>query len=61
MVLRLAAGRFYAHYNGEDVIWLLGTEKEGSTDVPERPVEIAGPDAAVFLDYLVVERSKIWK
>ena len=59
-VLRLAAGRFYAHYNGEDVIssyWAL-RKKAALFDVPERPVEIAGPDAVAFLDYLVARKIK---
>ena len=59
-VLRLAAGRFYAHHNGEDVIssyWAL-RKKAALFDVPERPVEIAGPDAVAFLDYLVARKIK---
>ena len=59
-VLRLAAGRFYAHYNGEDVIssyWAL-RKKAALFDVPERPVEIAGPDAVAFLEYLVARKIK---
>ena len=59
-VLRLSAGRFYAHHNGEDVIssyWAL-RKKAALFDVPERPVEIAGPDAVAFLDYLVARKIK---
>ena len=59
-VLRLAAGRFYAHHNGEDVIssyWAL-RKKAALFDVPERPVEIAGPDAVAFLEYLVARKIK---
>jgi len=59
-VLRLAAGRFYAHYNGEDVIssyWAL-RKKAALFDVPERPVEITGPDAVAFLEYLVARKIK---
>ena len=59
-VLRLSAGRFYAHYNGEDVIssyWAL-RQHAALFDVPERPVEIAGPDAVGFLEYLVARKIK---
>ncbi len=59
-VLRLAAGRFYAHHNGEDVIssyWAL-RKQAALFDVPERPVEIAGPDAVAFLEYLVARKIK---
>ena len=62
-VLRLAAGRFYAHYNGEDVIssyWAL-RKKAALFDVPERPVEITGPDAVAFLEYLVARNIKDMK
>lgn len=59
-VLRLAAGRFYAHHNGEDVIssyWAL-RKKAALFDVPERPVEIVGPDAVAFLEYLIARKIK---
>ena len=59
-VLRLAAGRFYAHHNGEDVIssyWAL-RQHAALFDVPERPVEIAGPGAVAFLEYLVARKIK---
>lgn len=59
-VLRLAAGRFYAHHNGENVIssyWAL-RKQAALFDVPERPVEIAGPDAVAFLEYLVARKIK---
>ena len=59
-VLRLSAGRFYAHHNGEDVIssyWAL-RQHAALFDVPERPVEIAGPDAVGFLEYLVARKIK---
>lgn len=59
-VLRLAAGRFYAHHNGENVTssyWAL-RQHAALFDVPERPVEIAGPGAVEFLEYLVARNIK---
>ena len=59
-VLRLAAGRFYAHHNGENVTssyWAL-RQHAALFDVPERPVEIAGPGAVAFLEYLVARKIK---
>ena len=49
-VLRLAAGRFYAHHNGENVTssyWAL-RQHAALFDVPERPVEIAGPGLSLI-------------
>ena len=49
-VLRLAAGRYFAHYNGDDPVetyWAL-RKHAALYDVPERPVEITGPDALPF-------------
>ena len=46
------AGRYYATRNGEDVeacYWNL-RRKAMLYDVPERPVEISGPDAVRFLE-----------
>ena len=51
-VLRLAAGRYFAHYNGDDPVetyWAL-RKSAALYDVPERPVEITGPDALPFLE-----------
>ena len=51
-VLRIAAGRFFAHHNGEDVAaayWALRRDA-ALYDVPERPVEISGSDAIAFLE-----------
>lgn len=52
MVRGVYAGRFFAVYNGEDAIdryWSLRREAL-LFDVPEKPVEIAGPDAVAFLE-----------
>ena len=53
-VLRVCAGRFFAHYNGEDPVatyWAL-RQKAVLCDVPERPLEISGPDAPHFLEMI---------
>ena len=57
-VLRLAAGRFFAHHNGDDPVagyWAL-RRYAALYDVPERPVEIAGPDAVPFLERILARR-----
>ena len=59
-VLRLAAGRFYAHHNGENVTFSYWALRQHAAlfDVPERPVEISGPGAVEFLEYLVARNIK---
>ena len=57
-VLGVYAGRFHAVYNGEDATvayWAL-RRRAALFDVPERPVEIAGPDAAAFLEHIFSRR-----
>lgn len=57
-VLRLAAGRFFAHHNGDDPVegyWAL-RKRAALYDVPERPVEISGPDAVPFLEHILARR-----
>ena len=57
-VLRLAAGRFFAHHNGDPSelgYWAL-RKQAALFDVPERPVEISGPDAVAFLERIVARR-----
>lgn len=59
-VLRLAAGRFFAHHNGDDPVtgyWAL-RKRAALYDVPERPVEISGPDAVPFLERIFVRRVR---
>ncbi len=52
MVCGVYAGRFYPMFNGDDPAekyWLL-RRKAALYDVPERPVEISGPDVVAFLE-----------
>jgi glycine cleavage system aminomethyltransferase T len=52
MVRGVYAGRFFPVFNGADPVeeyWLL-RRKAAIFDVPEKPVEISGPDALPFLD-----------
>ena len=57
-VLRVCAGRFFVHDNGDDPVaayWAL-REKAVLYDVPERPLEISGPDASRFLEMIFARR-----
>jgi aminomethyltransferase len=51
-VLGVYAGRFYSIFNGEDPIETYWTLRRRAVlyDVPERPVQIQGPDAVAFLE-----------
>jgi len=52
MVCGIYAGRFFTIYNGEDPVekyWTL-RRKALIYDVPEKPLEISGPDAVPFLE-----------
>jgi glycine cleavage system aminomethyltransferase T len=52
------AGRYYSAFNGEDVeqgYWTL-RRKAVLYDVPERPVEISGPDVVAFLEHIFSRR-----
>ncbi|MDE0534267.1 MAG: aminomethyltransferase family protein [Albidovulum sp.] len=63
MVRGIYAGRFFAVYNGEDPIekyWTL-RRKALIFDVPEKPVEISGPDAARLLDKVLTRRVDTMK
>ncbi len=54
MVCGVYAGRFYPMFNGDDPVesyWTL-RRKAALYDVPERPVEISGPDVVAFLEYV---------
>ena len=58
MVRGVYAGRFFAVYAGEDYLekyWLL-RRRALIFDVPEKPVEISGPDAVPFLERLPTRR-----
>ena len=57
-VLRSCAGRLFVHDNGEDMVaayWAL-RRKVAIYDVPERPIEIAGPDALRLLEKIFARR-----
>jgi glycine cleavage system aminomethyltransferase T len=52
MIRGIYAGRFFTIYNGEDPVqkyWTLRT-RALIYDVPEKPLEITGPDVAPFLE-----------
>ena len=52
MIRGIYAGRFFTIYNGEDPVqkyWTL-RRKALIYDVPEKPVEISGPDVVPFLE-----------
>ena len=58
MVRGVYAGRFFAVYNGEDYLakyWTL-RRKALIFDVPEKPVEISGPDVIPFLDKVLTRK-----
>ena len=58
MVRGVYAGRFMAIYAGEDPIekyWCL-RQKALIFDVPEKPIEITGPDAELFLEKVLSRR-----
>ena len=58
MVRGVYANRFLAVYNGEDPIekyWTLRT-RAAMFDVPEKPIEIAGPDVVPFLEKVLTRR-----
>ncbi len=57
-VMGVYAGRYYPVFNGEDVeetYWAL-RRKAALYDVPERPVEISGPDVEAFLEHVFARR-----
>ena len=58
MVRGVYAGRYFAISLNEDYIekyWCL-REKALIFDTPEKPVEISGPDAEAFLDYVLARK-----
>ena len=57
-VLGVYAGRFYAVFNGEnpaETYWTL-RRKAVLYDVPEKPIQIEGPDAIAFLERIFARR-----
>ena len=58
MVRGVYAGRYFAISLGEDPVqkyWLL-RQKAAMFDVPEKPIEIFGPDAAAFLEKVMTRK-----
>jgi glycine cleavage system aminomethyltransferase T len=58
MVRGVYTNRFLAVYNGEDPIekyWTLRT-RAAMFDVPEKPIEISGPDVVPFLEKVLTRR-----
>jgi glycine cleavage system aminomethyltransferase T len=57
-VMGVYAGRYYSAFNGEDVEAVYWALRRNAVmyDVPERPVEISGPDAARFLERTLARR-----
>lgn len=63
MVRGVYADRFLAVYNGEDAIekyWVL-RQRALMFDVPEKPVEISGPDVVPFLEKVLTRRVSTMK
>ncbi len=57
-VLRFAVGRYFCHHNGEDpATGYWGYRRSAALiDTPERPIEISGADAVVFLERIFTRR-----
>ena len=63
MVRGVYANRYLAVYNGEDAIekyWVL-RQQALMFDVPEKPVEISGPDVVPFLEKVLARRVSTMK
>lgn len=63
MIRGVYAGRFFAVYNGEDYMakyWTL-RRKALIFDVPEKPVEISGPDSVAFLEKVLTRKVSSMK
>ena len=57
-VLRFAVGRLFAQHSGDDPVegyWAL-RRSAALFDVPERPVELSGPDVLPFLERICARR-----
>ena len=57
-ILGVYAGRYYAVFDGEDPVetyWAL-RQRAALYDVPERPVQIEGPDVVPFLERILARR-----
>ncbi len=57
-VMGVYAGRYYAVYNGEDAVDTYWTLRRRAVlyDVPERPVQIEGPDVLPFMERVFARR-----
>lgn len=57
-VFGVAAGRYYASYNGEDVVETYWALRRSAVlfDVPEKPWQIEGPDVLPFLEKIFARR-----
>ena len=63
MIRGVYAGRYHAIYNDEDVLhkyWTL-RKKALIYDVPEKPIEISGPDATNFLNKVLTREISTFK
>ena len=63
MIRGVYAGRYHAIYNDEDVLhkyWTL-RKKALIYDVPEKPIEISGPDATNFLNKVLTREITTFK
>lgn len=63
MVRGVYANRFLAVYNGEDAIdkyWVL-RQRALLFDVPEKPIEISGPDSVLFLEKVLARKVSTMK
>ena len=63
MIRGVYAGRYHAIYNDEDVLhkyWTL-RKKALIYDVPEKPIEISGPDATNFLNKVLTRENSTFK
>lgn len=63
MVRSIYAGRFFPIYMGEDPVQKHRTLRKIALiyDVPEKPIEISGPDAVPFLEKVLARKVSILK
>ncbi len=63
MIRGVYAGRFFAIYNGEDPIKKYWTLRRNAMlfDVPEKPIEISGPDSIPFLEKVLTRKVRDMK
>ena len=63
MIRGVYADRFFAIYNGEDPLKKYWTLRRNALlfDVPEKPIEITGPDSVAFLEKVFTRKVKDMK